>query len=249
MSFWDPLAWEIIPRINIGPLSVSPHGIGIALGYLVGAQIMVRRARKRGGPPEDHIWNTLFLALLGALVGARVGYVIGHFSEVTDGGTDLLGVFRVWEGGISLIGGMTGAVLVALPYMRRKRTGFWRTVDLAAPGLAVGIVIGRVGDLVIGDHIGKPTGFPLGWRCLGEVGGPPATDAAVYEAALEGGTPPALGCFDVVVHQTALYDLLWTALLLGLLWRVGRTARNTGLMILLFTVWYGVMRVVTAENR
>jgi phosphatidylglycerol---prolipoprotein diacylglyceryl transferase len=129
--------------------------------------------------------------------------------------------------------------------MRAKRMGFWRTMDLASVGLAVGIIIGRVGDLVIGDHIGKPTDFPLGWRCLGEVGGPPSTDEQVYRAALEAGNPPALGCFDVVLHQTALYDLVWTALLLGLLWRVGRTARNTGLMILVFTVWYGFMRVVT----
>jgi hypothetical protein len=36
-----------------------------------------------------------------------------------------------------------------------------------------------------------------------------------------------------------------TALLLGLLWRLGRTVRNTGFMILVFTVWYGFMRVVT----
>ena len=241
----DPLAWEIIPRIELGPLSVSPHGIGIALGYLLGAQLMVRRARKHGGPAENDIWNTLFYALLGAIVGARLGYVFGHLSEVTDGGNDLLGIFKVYEGGISLIGGITGAVLAALPYMIRKKMGFWRTMDLAAPGLALGIVIGRIGDLVIGDHLGKETSFPLAWRCLGEVGGPGPLGAADYRAAVEQGSPPSLGCFDVAVHQTALYDFVSTLLLLSLLLWLGKRAREPGFMILVFTVWYGTMRMIT----
>lgn len=244
MSFFDPLAWEIIPRINIGPVAISPHGIGIALGYLAGAQLMVRRAKRFGGPDENDIWNALFYALVGAIVGARVGYVIGHFSEVTSGGDDLLGIFKIWEGGISLLGGITGAVLAAVPYVRSKKMGFWRMVDLAAPGLALGIVIGRIGDLVISDHLGKPTDFALGWRCLGTPDGPPRP-AAEYTAALQAGEPPSLGCYDLVLHQTALYDFISTLLLLGTLLYIGRKVRNPGLMAIVFVLWYGTMRMIT----
>jgi phosphatidylglycerol:prolipoprotein diacylglycerol transferase len=239
----DPLAWEIIPRINLGPLAISPHGIGIALGYLLGAQLMVRRARRFGGPDENDIWNALFYALLGAIVGARTGYVIGHFSEVTSSGEDLLGVFKVWQGGISLLGGITGAILFALPYARKHKMGFWRSVDLAAPGLALGIVIGRIGDLMIGDHLGGPTSFPLGWRCLGSDGEPPLSAERYQEfAAVE---PPSLGCFDVVLHQTAIYDFLSTLVLLGVLLWVGRKVRNPGFLSILFVLWYGTMRLIT----
>jgi phosphatidylglycerol:prolipoprotein diacylglycerol transferase len=241
----DPLGWKIIPSLDLGPLSISPHGIGIAVGFLAGAQLMVHRARTRGGPDENDIWNTLFWALIGAIVGARVGYVIGHFSEVTDQGDDLLGVFKVWEGGISLIGGITGAILFALPYMTKRKMGFWRTMDLAAPGLALGIIIGRIGDLIIGDHLGKPTDFALGWRCLGTLQGDPAISADRYLQAARGGHYPSLGCFDLTLHQTALYDFGSTILLLGLLLVLGRKVRNTGFMILVFTVWYGAMRVIT----
>jgi phosphatidylglycerol:prolipoprotein diacylglycerol transferase len=244
----DPLAWKIIPNFDLGALEISPHGIGIALGYLAGAQLMVRRARKLGGPPENDIWNALFWALIGAMVGARVGYVLGHLSEVTDGGDDILGVFKVWEGGISLLGGITGAILVALPYLIRKKMGFWRTVDLAAPGLALGIVIGRIGDLMIGDHLGKPTDFALGWRCLGSEG-EPAARADTYLAALEGGDPPSLGCYDLALHQTAIYDFFSTLLLLGVLLWLGRSVRKPGFMGLFFTVWYGAMRVITDTLR
>ncbi|MGH2694494.1 MAG: prolipoprotein diacylglyceryl transferase [Actinomycetota bacterium] len=245
----DPLQWQILPTIDVGPLEISPHGLGIALGYLLGAQLMVRRARKHDGPAEADIWNALFWALIGAIVGARLGYVFGHLSEVTDGGDDPLGIFRVWEGGISLIGGITGALLVALPYIRRKKMGFWRTTDLAAPGLALGIVIGRIGDLVIGDHLGKPTDLAFGWRCLGEAGGDPPAPAAIYRAALEQGDPPSLGCFDLTLHQTALYDLVSTALLLGVLLLLARRARNTGFLTIVFVAWYGAMRVLTDSLR
>ena len=240
---WDPLAWEIIPRIHIGGLAISPHGIGIAIGYLAGAQLMVRRARKYGGPDENDIWNTLFWALIGAIIGARLGYVFGHFSDLTEA-DGFIGIFKVWEGGISLIGGITGAVLLALPYMIRKKMGFWRTVDLAAPGLALGIVIGRIGDLMIGDHLGKPTDFALGWHCLGSSGSPPAP-AQEYLSQLDAGNPPSLGCFDLTLHQTALYDFFSTILLLVVLLWLGKKLRRPGFMVLVFTAWYGTMRVIT----
>ncbi len=240
----DPLAWSILPSLSLGPLEVSPHGIGIALGYLAGAQLMVRRARRYGGPDEADIWNALFYALIGAIVGARVGYVIGHWSEVTDNGNDILGVLKIYEGGISLLGGITGAVLAALPYVFRKKMGFWRSADLAAPGLALGIVIGRVGDLIIGDHLGKPTSFALGWLCTGSAGEPPQP-ADIYRARLAEGEPPSLGCFDLVLHQTALYDFLSTIALLALLVYLGRRRPRMGLLTITFVLWYGTMRVIT----
>jgi phosphatidylglycerol:prolipoprotein diacylglycerol transferase len=241
----DPLAWEILPRVHIGPLAVSPHGVGIALGYLVGAQFFVRRARRLGGPSEADIWNALFYALVGAIVGARVGYVLGHFSELSEGGTDPWGIFRVWEGGISLLGGITGGVLASLPYVLRRRMGFWRSLDLGVPGLALGIVLGRVGDLVIGDHLGRPTEMPWGWRCLGEIGGGEPAAASVYRAALAEGQPPSLGCFALPLHQTALYDFVSTLVLLGVLLWLARRARRTGFITLVFAAWYGTMRVLT----
>ncbi|MBA2726295.1 MAG: prolipoprotein diacylglyceryl transferase [Actinobacteria bacterium] len=241
MSFFDPLAWEIIPRINLGPLAISPHGIGIAIGYLLGAQLMVRRSRRFGGPDESDIWNMLFYALIGAIVGARVGYVLGHLSEVTDGGDNPLGVFEVWKGGISLLGGITGAVLFSLPYAFKHKMGFWRTADLAVPGLALGIVIGRIGDLMIGDHLGRPTSSPFGWRCLGASGEAPVP----YPDLSGGAAPPSLGCFDQVVHQTALYDFVSTLLLLGLLLFLGRKVRRPGFLTLAYVTWYTAVRMAT----
>jgi phosphatidylglycerol---prolipoprotein diacylglyceryl transferase len=242
---FDPLAWAILPRIHLGPLAISPHGIGIAIGYLLGAQMFVRRARVHGRPAEADAWNIAFYALVGAIVGARLGYVLGHLSEVTNGGSNPLGIFEVYRGGISLLGGITGGVLGALPYVLRRHLGFWHCADLVVPGLALGIVVGRIGDLVIGDHLGKPTTLPWGWRCLGEIGGGAPEPAAVYRAALGAGDPPSLGCFGITLHQTALYDFVSTLVLLAVLTLLVRRRRRLGFLTLVFGAWYGSMRVVT----
>ncbi|CAN5781249.1 prolipoprotein diacylglyceryl transferase [soil metagenome] len=207
--------------------------------------LLRRRAQRLGGPPDEVLTNGVYWGLLGAIVGARLGYVIGHFSEVTDAGRDLLGVFRIWEGGISLLAGITGGVLFAIPYMRRKGLSFWPTMDLVAPGLALGIAVGRVGDLIIGDHIGDPSSAPLAWRCLGEMNGAPPLPAASYHAAVAHGGAPASGCYALPLHQTALYDLVSTLLLFLVLLFLGRSARNSGFLTLVFTTWYAAVRLVT----
>ena len=42
------ISYTPLVRIHLGPLAVSPHGIGAALGLLVGSMLMQRAARQRG---------------------------------------------------------------------------------------------------------------------------------------------------------------------------------------------------------
>ena len=69
--------WRVIPRIGVGPVQVSPHGVGIALGVYVGSALLAHKVKKRGGDPEL-AWNAAAVGVLGAIVGARLAYVIGH---------------------------------------------------------------------------------------------------------------------------------------------------------------------------
>ncbi|MEX0789275.1 MAG: prolipoprotein diacylglyceryl transferase family protein, partial [Actinomycetota bacterium] len=107
------LGWEVIPRIPLGSLSVSPHGVGIAVGYFIGATLMARRAR-RTGFDEDHAWNAAVVGILGAIIGARIAYVIGHndqFSEPIE-------YLQIYKGGISLMGGLIGGFTAAWLFCR-----------------------------------------------------------------------------------------------------------------------------------
>jgi len=215
------ISYHPLVHVKIGPLSISPHGVGIAVGFLLGARLMVPSAERKGITADD-VYALLTRAAIGAIIGARLAYVINHagdYNNITD-------VFKVWQGGISLLGGFAGAILLALPEMRKRHLSFWKVMDAAAPGMALGVIVGRIGDLIVGDHLGKSTRFFLGYKC-------PPSDVQT-----------ASPCLARVVHQTALYDFVLTILLLVFLLWLRRQPRWDGFLILTFAVWYGVGRLI-----
>ncbi|MGI8663088.1 MAG: prolipoprotein diacylglyceryl transferase [Acidimicrobiales bacterium] len=217
------LDYSPIVKLHLGPLAMSPHALGIVFGFLAGAWL-VRPAMRRRGIADDQLYDCLSRAALGAIVGARLAYVINHLGEYSGHPLD---AFAIWKGGISLLGGIFGAVLAAYPLMRRYRLAFLPMMDAAAPGLALGILLGRVGDLVVGDHLGKPTDFALGFRCTG-------ADSA----------SPCVAPIGHAVHLPALYDLVSVSVLLVVLCMLGRRRWADGFLIVFFAVWYGTGRFI-----
>src|SRR5437588_11141291 len=162
----------------------------------------------RKGIRDEQVYSLLTRAAIGAIVGARVAYVINHASDYSS----VWEALKIWHGGISLIGGFAGAILLALPKMKAERLSFWKTMDAAAPGMALGVIVGRIGDLIVADHLGKTTHFFLGYRC------PPLSVATASPCgrSVRGVIVQTPG---VVVHQTAFYDFVSSIVLLGvLLW-------------------------------
>src|SRR5947209_6318741 len=193
---------------------------------------MLPEARRKG-IRDEQVYSLLTRAAIGAIIGARLAYVINHAGDYSNP----LEIFEVWHGGISLLGGIAGAILLALPKMKAERLSFWKVMDAAAPGMALGVIIGRIGDLIVADHLGKRTSFFLGYKC-------PAL--SVNTASPCNGTSQQTGNIPgIVVHQTALYDFVSTIFLLAfLLWLRRRKPRYDGFLILVFAVWYGAMRII-----
>ena len=217
------ISFNPIVTFDLGPLEISPHGVGIAVGFLLGVQIFLPEA-KRKGISEEEVYRIAFRAAIGALIGTRLAYVINHLGDYVD---DPLSVFKLWEGGISLLGGIFGAIIACLPLAKKLGINAWKGLDAAAPGVALGIIIGRIGDLVVADHLGKPTDFFLGYVC------PPVETAS-----------PCVAPIGEAVHQTALYDLFSTVALLGVLLVLRRKPRFDGFIIMVFGAWYGVARLI-----
>lgn len=216
------LTYEPLVRIDLGPVEISPHGIMTAVGVLVGARIMLPAAHRRG-ITTDEVTDVLTWAIGGAIIGARLAYVLNHLGSYLD---DPLAVLRVWEGGLSLLGGIAGGVVAGYPRLRRLNIPIWRFADAAVPGLALGIAVGRIGDLIIADHLGKPTEFVLGYACPGVRTGSPCV--------APGGA----------VHHTALYDMAGALTVFALLVWVARRPRPDGWLTLVFAVGYGAVRFV-----
>ena len=219
------LSYHPLVHIDLGPLSLSPHGMGIAIGFLLGARVMLPAAEKRGITADD-VSAMLVRAAIGAIVGARLAYVLNHPGDYLDAPLE---IFKIWHGGISLLGGFAGAIAWALPEMRKRRLSFWQVMDAAAPGMAVGVIIGRVGDLIVADHLGKATDFFLGYKC-------PPSDVQTAVPCVAG--PGHL------VHQPALYDFILTIIVLVLLVQLRKRVHYDGFLILVFGVFYGLNRFI-----
>ena len=253
--FLAAVGWPVVDRV----VGLSPHGLFIAIGFMVGSIPFGRLARRRG-ISIDAVNSVVFWSLIAAIVGARVGYVIGHVSEFSGP----LEWFQIWNGGISLLGGIAGATIANAVNIRRFGLRFFQVADAIAPALAMGIGIGRIGDLIIGDHLGKPTSWLLAWRYGGGTLAPPfrCLDELCSTTLVDGsrqvigrggaflqdvsGTTIAEG---IGVHQTALYDLLLGWVLFGVLWWFIRTDRREGMATLLFGAWYGGARLLEDSLR
>ncbi len=248
------IGWPILDRFDLfGDLAISPHGIGIAVGYLFGAWILTHEGPKRGVSVE-HVNTMVFWSLIGTIVGARLFYVVGHFSEFENLGEML----ALWRGGLTLLGAIAGAVLINVPLFRRFGYSFFQVMDGAVIGLSFGIAFGRIGDLIIGDHFGKPTswllafqyqgGDPAGFGCAADVCRTTLEGGRTLELTREGATlfssaGDALST-GVGVHQTALYDMISATLLFLLLYALSRRERRLGVLTLTFGAWYGTARVI-----
>lgn len=229
------ISYPPIPIFELGPLRLSLHGLGAALGFLAGAWLMLRQARKRGFDTE-RLQSVLMWALVGALAGAPLLTVPARIFDPGFGVRDLFA-------SMSILGGMAGGIIGGWIRMRMLSMPFLPVVDMAAPGLALGTIIGRLGDLAIVEHLGRPTTWLLGYAVK------PGYDLAPQHNALEcaGSADRICGIY----HPSALYDLIGALVLLGVLLWLGThwPARRYGQLFALWVGWYGLQRFLIDFTR
>jgi phosphatidylglycerol:prolipoprotein diacylglycerol transferase len=265
LSVLAAVGWKVIDRFHIaGRLAISPHGVGIAIGFLAGAYVFMEESRRRGYA-EEASSAIVFWALIGTVIGSRLGYVFTHLSEFHNP----VAILQVYKGGLSQLGGVVGAVAVCFVSIRHRGLSFAKGLDAAAIPIPLGVVIGRVGDLIIGDHLGKPTSWALafhyhggtlaGYDCTGNICTTFLSGNHVQVISEHGAELHAQGPFGPViqqgigVHQTALYDFLLTMGLVLLLVWMNRKDRRDSVLFLTYMIWYGTGRIITdflrVENR
>lgn len=219
---------DIDPVIGtIFGVELTWHGLFTALGIVAGVLLAVRLARA-DGVPSEMAQEVALVSVVSAIVGARLFYVFEHWDMF---GNDLAGiVVDITEGGITLYGGLIGGVLGGLVYGLIRRLPIAITLDAAAPGMILGQGVGRIGDLINGEHLATPSDLP--W-------------AFVYSH------PNTLARLGESVHPTAGgYELLGDFLILAILLFVGRRfIKVPGWTFCLYMALYSVMRFGLSELR
>lgn len=238
--------------VQVGPLAIRWYGFLIALSVLVGAFWALRLAARRGLDPEKLLDMALWLVLAG-VIGARAAYVLTSPSAYFGPGGNWVNAFKVWEGGVSIHGAVLGVLLALWLYARKHKLNMWSYIDVLVPIGALGIMGGRIGNLMNGtDTGGRLTNWPIGvtWP---EPGTPflGAFGRSIFGNDLWQFGPPA--CFSVpagqpcVVHLTQMYGFAVGFILLFItIWALSGK-RAPGFVFWTFVLWYSVLRSVIEE--
>ena len=227
--------------LDFGSVLLSWHGFFTFIAVAVSV-FLVHRWGTREGLLGDSILSVAVWAIIGGIVGARVVHVIDFWGEFYS--DNLLQVFYVWRGGIAIFGAIVGGFLVAASYIiirnsawflalwerffrfagephRAPLPGVGALADIAAPAVLLSMAIGRIGDIINGEHFAKFSDLP--W-------------AVVYTHT----DSPGIG--RPSSHPAVAYELLFDLVLLAVIWPLRRRLRPQGMFFALYGALYSTGR-------
>ncbi len=217
---------DLDPNLHLGPIVLAWHGIFTAVGIFFGVWLSTKLVREIGVSEADAT-SVATWGVVGGIIGAR----IFHVADCWTGCAGIPGGYaahlelipQIWTGGIAVwgaaIGGVLGGLIVAL---RLGTVPIGAGADAAAPGISLGFAIGRIGDIINGEHHATECQAPAG-ICVGYT------------------NPSTLGQAGPV-HLTVAYDLAWNAL--AVVWTLVLRGRGLpdGLIFWLWMAWYAAGR-------
>jgi phosphatidylglycerol---prolipoprotein diacylglyceryl transferase len=198
--------------VPLGPVTLHAFGLLVAVAVLAGVEVVRKRAIRKG-LDAALAQRMVGWLLVGGFLGAHLVDRLVYFPHQTWDHPDTL--LHVWSG-LSSFGGFLGALLALWLFLKAHplRGLTCAYVDVIAYAFPLAWFLGRMGCFVTFDHPGSPTAFFLGQR-----------DA-----------------HDVVRHNLGLYEALYTAVIAGVLLRLGRRPQHPGLFVGLLALLYGPVR-------
>ena len=227
--------------IDFGDFTLSWHGVMTFVAVATAVWLVARWGAKEG-MIVDSIYSVAVWGIIGGVIGARILHVIDFWDEVYR--DDFISVFSVWSGGIAIYGAIIGGFIGGSLYIMIRNSewflSLWRTVfpfmgeahranlpgigrlaDITAPALLIAQAIGRVGDVINGEHFAKVTELPWG---------------VIYTHA---NSP---GVFRPPTHPAVGYELLFDLVLLAAIWPLRDRLRPHGMFFTLYLATYSIGR-------
>lgn len=229
--------------LEIGDLKFHSYPAMLAVAFITGSLLAVREASLDDPPfyptPQGGLW-----AFIGALLGAKIFWIL-QYDEVKN----LWYAIYIWQGGLVYYGGLIGGFAGISAYLYFTRLPYRRTLDIAAPYLALGQAITRIGCFLNGCCWGKPAeGIPwaIQFHRLGHGNRmPPAFEQQYKDGLID---ISAEACLPV--HPTQLYMVFGLALIaLTLKWILSRPRPFPGFNAVAYCFLYGILRFVVEGLR
>ena len=208
------------------------YGILICIGMILAYLYAYSRAKFEGIKTDDLLDLGFFVILFG-IVGARLYYVLfAPTSFVATGGSfceniwdTIVNVVSIWNGGLAIFGGILAGFVTALVVAKIKKIHFPVILDILAPSVMIGQIIGRWGNFMNAEAYGSETSVP--WR----MGIKRITADGLYTSSIE-------------VHPTFLYESLWNLIGFILIAIFYKKKRFNGQIFYFYMIWYGLGRAM-----
>ncbi|MFC5700664.1 prolipoprotein diacylglyceryl transferase [Cohnella faecalis] len=208
---------------SIGSLPVHWYGIILGSAALVGLLLAIQEGKRFGIVP-DFFLDLLLYGVPSAIIGARLYYVLFKWNYYSKHPGEII---QIWNGGIAIYGALLGALICGIIYIRKKGYSVWRIIDVCAPSLLAGQMIGRWGNFVNQEAYGGPVEESFLRDKLH------LPDFIVDQMNITG----------VYHHPTFLYESLWSLVGLALLFIVRRQRfLKAGELFLGYFIWYSIGR-------
>lgn len=218
----------------IGEMSIKWYGAIIAFGFLLAVLFGGRQAYK-WKMSIDKMLDVLIYGTVGGILGARLYYVAFEWEYYSK---HLNEVFRIWNGGLAIYGGIIGGILAAYITCKFNKLNFYNLLDLVGMSLLIGQGIGRWGNFMNQEAFGTNTDLPWGMRSAKTMDYI-LSNLDTFEE--KGIVMDAVG----YVHPTFLYESLWCLLGFGILYLILRKFRKfSGQIFLCYGIWYGIGRTI-----
>ncbi len=196
-------------------LTIGGYGIMLGLAFYL-SFLLVEREFKLRGIPSDLAYKLLLAAIPSAIIGAKLFHIIDYFDEFLNDPVDM-----IFSGsGLTVYGGYITAILVCMLVIKKSGYKIFEITDIAAPSLALGYAIGRIGCHVAGDGCyGIPTESFLG-------------------VAYPNGISPVTSS----VLPTPLFESFASFIIFAVLMELRKTEHCTGFLFFLYLLCNGICR-------
>jgi phosphatidylglycerol:prolipoprotein diacylglycerol transferase len=207
----------------VSTLALSWHGLFSFVAVATAVVLVARWAPLKQVDP-DAVLSIAVWAIIGGVIGARVVHVVDHWGAVYS--QNPMQVLEIWTGGIGVWGGVVGGFIAGAAYALIAKHPVGVIADLTAPALVYVQTIGRIGDIINGEHCSRATDLLFGFQWV------------------HSGTA-ARNCADGfanAVHPAIAYEMIWNILALAVLWQLRGRLKPDGMIWTLYLALYAIGR-------
>ena len=218
------------PGLGIGPFSIDPvafkvfgftvrwYGILICIGMILAMAFIMLKAKYEKIKSDD-MTDIAIVTIILSVIGARIYYVLFELDNyIVEGDfwATVKKMVAIWEGGIAIYGALIAGFLSILMMCKIKKMRFATVLDVVAPGVMIGQIVGRWGNFVNMEAFGTETSLP--WRMY-------------------------LSSDGIAHHPTFLYESLWNLVGFILIAIFYKKKKFNGQVFLFYMTWYGFGRM------